>query len=293
MTIKTYAKIALIITVSSLVTTGLNAAQKLPFIGKRSYNFMGGSGTGQTIEIRKDGTMEIWLHGTSDSEKLYEGSFVTPLQIYSDTQYEITPSKICSQDPMEYRCVDLYNFDDDTKITTPSTEEIELMNMLQKEEIECLDGNAKKCHYIGGLYLHGADGLEPDLIKGVKYLKKGCALKDRSSCDALEEGYKNGVIRESNSRNVSPINHNNIIIKETTYFGKVEAQIIEIFAGDSQSERCTLGYSPSSHLYFFSKFSSQCKTLNNSRGIPIVCTPRKKLCKSRSEIEGYVVENAH
>jgi hypothetical protein len=52
---------------------------KLPFIGTRAFNFLGGSGTGQTITIEANGNTTIKLHGTASSSVLYSGKFSNPI----------------------------------------------------------------------------------------------------------------------------------------------------------------------------------------------------------------------
>ena len=57
----------------------ISATDKPPFVGEKSFNFMGGSGTGQSITIKKNGETTIILHGTSDSAVLYKGKFSNPI----------------------------------------------------------------------------------------------------------------------------------------------------------------------------------------------------------------------
>jgi hypothetical protein len=47
----------------------------LPFVGKRFFNFLGGSGTGYTITIESNGNTIIQHHGTMNSSTLYQGPF--------------------------------------------------------------------------------------------------------------------------------------------------------------------------------------------------------------------------
>lgn len=55
------------------------ASEKLPFIGTRRFNFLGGSGTGQSITIKADGSTVVQLHGTMSSSVLYKGQFSNPI----------------------------------------------------------------------------------------------------------------------------------------------------------------------------------------------------------------------
>lgn len=51
----------------------------LPFIGTRRFNFLGGSGTGQSITIKADGSTVVELHGTMSRSVLYSGQFSNPI----------------------------------------------------------------------------------------------------------------------------------------------------------------------------------------------------------------------
>lgn len=68
-------------------------AESLPFVGKREFNFEGGSGTGQTITISKNGNTVIRLHGSmaagSQVGIVYKGKYKNPLRVYDDTMYKI------------------------------------------------------------------------------------------------------------------------------------------------------------------------------------------------------------
>lgn len=52
----------------------------LPFVGKRLFNFAGGSGTGRSITIRADGFTRVESYGTSGSTVDYEGPFSNPIR---------------------------------------------------------------------------------------------------------------------------------------------------------------------------------------------------------------------
>lgn len=53
----------------------------LPFVGKRTFNFSGGSGTGQTIAISEDGRAVVEFVGMQGSSTEYDGPFSNPLQM--------------------------------------------------------------------------------------------------------------------------------------------------------------------------------------------------------------------
>ncbi|PMB51659.1 hypothetical protein CEN39_14060 [Fischerella thermalis CCMEE 5201] len=61
--------------------TSLSAAHqgKLPFIGTRFFNFLGGNGTGQSIAIAADGTTIVKLNGKFNSSIQYNGKFSNPI----------------------------------------------------------------------------------------------------------------------------------------------------------------------------------------------------------------------
>lgn len=53
----------------------LKTSENLPFVGKRFFNFLGGSGTGYSITIESNGNTVIQRHGTVNSSILYQGLF--------------------------------------------------------------------------------------------------------------------------------------------------------------------------------------------------------------------------
>jgi hypothetical protein len=55
--------------------TPIPQASNLPFVGKRFFNFLGGSGTGYTIKIELNGNTIIQHHGTMSSSTIYQGLF--------------------------------------------------------------------------------------------------------------------------------------------------------------------------------------------------------------------------
>ena len=66
----------------------------LPFTGKREFNFYGGSGTGQTISIEKNGLTVVEFHGTTNSEIIYKGQFSNPIKDKDGSEYTIEGDKI-------------------------------------------------------------------------------------------------------------------------------------------------------------------------------------------------------
>lgn len=80
--------------------TGTNS--KLPFIGTKEFNFMGGSATNQSITIKKDGSTTILFHGMSGNVVEYKGKFKNPLPLRNDDgttyYYEIKGNKILQLD---------------------------------------------------------------------------------------------------------------------------------------------------------------------------------------------------
>lgn len=66
----------------------------LPFIGQRYFNFLGGTGTGYSIDIEPDGTTTVQLHGTAGSAIEYRGRFSNPLFLSNDRALRIEGNTI-------------------------------------------------------------------------------------------------------------------------------------------------------------------------------------------------------
>lgn len=76
----------------SIATTSV-AAPVLPFVGKRQFNFMGGSGTELIIQIRKDGNTIIKSCGYNGCSIDYRGKFKSFIPDGNNGFYRITKSK--------------------------------------------------------------------------------------------------------------------------------------------------------------------------------------------------------
>lgn len=59
----------------------------LPFNGTRHYNFMGGSGTGESIHINKNGYTTIKIHGKDGSGIIYQGAYKKMIPVYDNENY--------------------------------------------------------------------------------------------------------------------------------------------------------------------------------------------------------------
>ena len=81
---------------SSLSSDG---TQNLPFVGTRFFNFLGGSGTGQSITIQADGTTIVKLHGTVSSSVQYSGKFSNPIRLEDGFGLILKDDKIYSLSP--------------------------------------------------------------------------------------------------------------------------------------------------------------------------------------------------
>jgi hypothetical protein len=57
--------------------------KQLPFVGTKRFNFLNGSGTGQSITIEADGITTVKLHGTANTSVSYSGPFTNPI-IFKD-----------------------------------------------------------------------------------------------------------------------------------------------------------------------------------------------------------------
>jgi hypothetical protein len=85
----------IVIIISSIAT----AQQRLPFIGTRYFNFMGGSGTGQSITIEKDGTFTMKFYGKVKTSVTNRGKFSNPLILDDGSKYLLKDNKIYSITP--------------------------------------------------------------------------------------------------------------------------------------------------------------------------------------------------
>ena len=65
----------------------LSLAVELPFVGTKTFNLYGGSGTEQSISIRDDGVTTIRLHGTQNSSIAYHGLYQSYIPDGYDTGY--------------------------------------------------------------------------------------------------------------------------------------------------------------------------------------------------------------
>ncbi len=63
--------------------TGEQVQTALPFVGTKRFNFLNGSGTGQSITIDADGTTTVKTHGTMNTSVSYSGPFTNPI-IFKD-----------------------------------------------------------------------------------------------------------------------------------------------------------------------------------------------------------------
>jgi hypothetical protein len=68
---------------SATPTQSASPQTALPFVGTKRFNFLNGSGTGQSITIEADGTTTVKLHGTMNTSISYSGPFTNPI-IFKD-----------------------------------------------------------------------------------------------------------------------------------------------------------------------------------------------------------------
>ena len=76
--------------------TGTSQDQSLPFVGTRRFNFLGGSGTGQSITIASDGQTTVQRYGTTRSSIEYSGKFANPIVLESGQRLLIQGNKVYS-----------------------------------------------------------------------------------------------------------------------------------------------------------------------------------------------------
>ncbi len=91
---KTIKIIALLLLTITFVSNMVIAQEKLPFLGTRSFNFDGGSGTGHSITIKKDGSTTVKIHGTVSTLVLYKGKFANPILLKDGTGWLLKGNKI-------------------------------------------------------------------------------------------------------------------------------------------------------------------------------------------------------
>jgi hypothetical protein len=83
MRIFNFITLAILLLISILFGDMAMAKEKLPFVGVRRFNLYGGSGTGQSITIDRNGKTTIKVHGTVSTEIIYKGKFSNPITINS------------------------------------------------------------------------------------------------------------------------------------------------------------------------------------------------------------------
>lgn len=71
----------------AFISVQVHATNNLPFVGTRYYNFMGGSGTTNSITLKKDGSAIIKIHGTVSTGTIYKGKFQNPLNMGKQSGY--------------------------------------------------------------------------------------------------------------------------------------------------------------------------------------------------------------
>ena len=108
---KSIIGIALILSSASAL-----AAPALPFVGARTFNFMGGTGTGLSIQISKNGMVVIKSYGEANSFNKfkpitlvsYKGAYKTLMPNGYGGYYKFTSSKayeIQANGKMAYGCL--------------------------------------------------------------------------------------------------------------------------------------------------------------------------------------------
>ena len=70
----------------SSVSTPTESAPVYPFVGQRSFNFMGGNGTEMIINISPDGNTKIKFCGVFECINVYKGKYM-PIMPIGDGEY--------------------------------------------------------------------------------------------------------------------------------------------------------------------------------------------------------------
>jgi len=102
--------------------------------------------------------------------------------------------------------------------------------------------------------------------------------------------YEDNPIRK-NEHNINALKHesntggndstiNNMIVMNRD---EVDTDTLEVKI-EGNGESCILFYDSTNSIY-----KNTCKYMKNSKGVKIYCTPRKKMCKTYSEIRNYVL----
>ncbi len=68
--------------------------KKLPFVGRRQFNFYGGSGTGYEIKISETGATEVFHIGVCKIGRVYQGPFLDRIKIDDDETITIEGEKV-------------------------------------------------------------------------------------------------------------------------------------------------------------------------------------------------------
>jgi hypothetical protein len=80
--------------ISTCSASGWVAAETLPFIGTRRFNFLGGSGTGHSITIEKDGNTVVKIHGTAQTSVIYRGKFSNPIVLDDGRELQFEDDRV-------------------------------------------------------------------------------------------------------------------------------------------------------------------------------------------------------
>lgn len=59
--------------------------------------------------------------------------------------------------------------------------------MVGKLNKACMENDADACTVMGGFFIKGDKGLEPNITKGVDFLRRGCKLGDKDGCELLRK----------------------------------------------------------------------------------------------------------
>jgi hypothetical protein len=91
---------------STCSANGWMKAETLPFTGTRRFNFLGGSGTGQSITIESNGDTLVQLHGTMQTSVLYRGKFSNPIVLEDGVKLLLEGDRIYILGPKQHSAKD-------------------------------------------------------------------------------------------------------------------------------------------------------------------------------------------
>jgi hypothetical protein len=115
--------------VTAIPASTAQPSEKLPFVGRQSFNFDGGNGTGLAITPLDNGHVRVETIGTTGSSVDYEGPFTNPLRIskesgllFKDNMVFMTDGRLSRQVARRRDRTALQNYSLRKRLAYPSNE---------------------------------------------------------------------------------------------------------------------------------------------------------------------------